>query len=250
MKSKLKKKINKVYLVGAGPGNPEYLTVKALTLLTKYADVVVYDRLISKEIISLIPKKVKKIFAGKEAKLHHKTQDEINEILAEYALAGKKVVRLKGGDPFIFGRAAEEMEYLLERGIPVEVVPGISAAIGAASSIGIPLTHREMATGVRYVTGHVKDGEPVNLDWNGLADSHTTLVIYMGLGNINYITKKLIAEGMNKKTPAMIIYNATCADEKFAITELAKLPSVAKKFKAPVITIIGKVVSFTKTLKN
>ena len=246
MKLHQQKKISgPVYLVGAGPGDPELLTVKAQRLL-KEADVVVYDRLVSSEVMDLIPPGASRIFVGKAVDNHHLVQDEINELLVRLALAGHKVVRLKGGDPFVFGRGSEEAEILASKGIPFEVVPGITAASGCTAALGIPLTHRGMATGVRYLTGHRKENQELDLNWESLADQETTLVVYMGLSSLPHISAKLIEAGMPAGTPAVAISKGTTVDEKVCRGDLATLNDkvVEAGLESPVLTVIGDVVTF------
>ena len=188
-----------VYLVGAGPGDPELLTIKAERAL-KQADAVVYDRLVGERILDLVPRGATRIYVGKASKAHHLRQDEINELLLEHARGGKRVVRLKGGDPFIFGRGGEEVEHLRRHGIAVELVPGITAATASAASAGIPLTHRGLAQAVTLVTGHGAEGEP-DIDWAALAGGNHTLAIYMGLSNAGRVAEQLIAGGRAPGTP-------------------------------------------------
>ncbi|MCD6036009.1 MAG: cobA [Rickettsiales bacterium] len=239
-----------VSIVGAGPGDPELLTLKAHRRLQE-ADVVIYDRLISEEILKLIPSRVEKIYAGKSCRTHHMTQEEINACLVEEAGKGRRVVRLKGGDPFIFGRGGEEAETLVNARIPFEIVPGVNAADGCAAYQGIPLTHRGLATGVRFITGHQQKGEPVALDWRGLADPHTTLVVYMGLANLEEITSNLIEHGLPKDTPAAAIQEGTTVAERLHISTLQNLSLAvtALGFVPPTLIIIGKVVGLAETLK-
>lgn len=239
-------KLHKVYIVGAGPGDPSLLTVKAHDLLKDYADIVVYDRLIPDELLALIPKKVKRVYAGKSCRKHIMTQEAINRELVKYAKTGKKVVRLKGGDPFIFGRGGEEIEHLAKNKIPYEVVPGISAASGISSLHGIPLTHRGIAHGVRFLTGHQQKGEPIEHDWKGLADPMTTLVVYMGLANLENIANNLIKNGLPKNTPVAAIQDGTTEKERKHIGKLSTIATELKKkkFEPPVLIIIGKVVKF------
>jgi uroporphyrin-III C-methyltransferase len=233
----------KVLLVGAGPGDPDLLTVKAV-LAIGTADVVVYDRLISDEILKLIPKGAARICVGKRAGHHPVPQSEINRQLVALARNSRIVVRLKGGDPFIFGRGCEEAIELERAGIPCEVIPGITAAQGCAASLRVPLTHRGFATGVRYVTGHCRDGEPLDLDWASLADPTTTLVIYMGLANIDEIVRQLIAHGLPGGTPALAVCQGTTRHEQKIRASLVYLPEIARTraFSGPVLFIIGRVV--------
>lgn len=239
------KEYHTVYIVGAGPGDPELLTVKALRLLQDYADIVVYDRLIPQALLDLIPENVEKVYAGKSCKEHVMTQDAINQELVEQALLGKRVVRLKGGDPFIFGRGGEEIAHLAQHGLRFEVVPGISAAAGISALHGIPLTHRGVAHGVRFITGHQQKGEPVVQDWSGLADPMTTLVIYMGLANLEVIAEKLIAAGLPAETPVAAIQDGTTEQEKRVYAPLNTIGAEVKRaeLEAPVLVIIGNVVT-------
>ena len=232
-----------VYLIGAGPGDPELLTVKAMRLLGE-ADVDVYDRLVSEEILSLVPKGASRIFAGKAADKHHLIQDEINELLVKLARKNYKVVRLKGGDPFVFGRGSEEAEVLHENGISFEIVPGITAASGCTAALGVPLTHRGKATGVRYVTGHRKNNGELDLNWQSLADPDTTLVVYMGQSSLPLIRDELMAAGMPGDLPAVAISKGTTPDQKLCRTVLAKLPErvVEEDLPTPLLYVIGKVI--------
>ncbi|MBL6958530.1 MAG: uroporphyrinogen-III C-methyltransferase [Rhodospirillales bacterium] len=239
----------RVYLVGAGPGDPELLTVKAQRLLGE-VDVVVYDRLVSDSILDMIPSGTARIFVGKASSHHHLPQDEINELLITLAKNGHSVVRLKGGDPFIFGRGSEEAAKLAENGVQFEVVPGITAASGISSALGIPMTHRGLATGVRFVTGHCRDDIDLDLDWQGLADPNTTLVCYMGLANLSQISEKLVDHGLSPDIPAAAIYRGTAPDQRQCVTTLEKLPSLVRElgFEAPVLIIIGQVVELAGLL--
>lgn len=241
-----------VYIVGAGPGDPGLLTLKAHELLTKIADIVVYDRLIPQAILDFIPKNIEKIYAGKSCRQHVMTQEEINKCLVEEAKKKKVVVRLKGGDPFIFGRGAEEAEHLVNNKIPFEIVPGVNAADGCCAYRGIPLTHRGLATGVRFITGHQQKGEPANLDWKGLACADTTLVVYMGLTHLDEISRKLIEHGLPADTPAAAIQEGTTESERFCLSTLANIHAdvSGQEFKSPTLIIIGKVVSLAKKLKS
>ena len=237
-----------VAIVGAGPGDPDLLTVKALRLLGD-ADAVVYDRLVSAEVRALIPAGAMQVFVGKARNSHPTPQDEINELIVRLARAGRRVVRLKGGDPFVFGRGSEEAEYLALHGVPFEIVPGITAASGCASAAGIPLTHRGLATGVRFVTGHrCRDGE-LDLNWSSLADPDTTLVVYMGLANLATIRDRLIAAGLPAETPAAAIANGTTPDERVCCCTLAELPdrALAEELEPPVLLVIGRVVAMAET---
>lgn len=234
--------MGKVILVGAGPGDPDLLTIKALRAIER-AEVVVYDRLVADEILSLIPEGAARINVGKQAGLHPVPQHEINSILVKLARSGRTVVRLKGGDPFIFGRGSEEAAELTRAGVPYEVVPGITSAQGCAASAQVPLTHRGLATGVRYVTGHCKADEPLDLDWDSLADPQTTLVVYMGLANLEQIAQSLIAHGLPAATPALAVCQGTTPRERRIFASLCDLPHAAAEadFEGPVLFIIGRV---------
>lgn len=242
-------KIQPVSLVGAGPGDPDLLTIKALRLIQS-ADVVVYDRLVSDAILDLIPPGTTRIFAGKRAKRHYMPQNEINELLVSLAQSGRKTVRLKGGDPFTFGRGSEEAESLAALGLPFEVIPGITASSGCTAYAGIPLTHRDLATSVRFITGHRRDGQDLDFDWKELADARQTLVIYMGLQNIERIAASLIKAGLEGATPAAAIQKGTLKDQKTCITTLGDLPHrvVEDGFGAPTLIVIGQVVSLAHQL--
>ena len=236
--------LGQVFLIGSGPGDPELLTVKALRLIQS-ADVVVYDRLVSPEIMALIPGSTKKIDVGKMPKCHKVPQGDINALLVSLAQQGLTVARLKGGDPLIFGRGSEEAEELYAVGIAVEYVPGITAAQGAASSTGVPLTHRGLATGVRYVTGHRAKDLPLDLDWASLASHETTLVVYMGISNIAEISMRLQSEGMAADMPVMAIASATTTREVRVIGTLSDIAGQVEvmMLEAPVLFIIGRVVA-------
>ncbi len=240
----------KIYLVGTGPGDPDLLTVKAQRLL-QTANVIVYDRLVSDEIIEQIPHGVSRIYVGKESGRHPVPQDEINQLLVRLARGNSRtIVRLKGGDPFVFGRGSEEAIYLTERGIPFEVVPGITAAVACTAYAGIPLTHRGMARGVHIVTGHCQENEPLDLDWQKLADPERTIVIYMGLANLTQICHKLVEAGLPADTPAAVIENGTTRQQRHCIASLDHLPAkvLQYKMKAPVMIVIGQVVSLAGKL--
>lgn len=238
-----------VYLVGAGPGDPELLTMKAYRLLQQ-ADVIVYDRLVSGAILDLIPRGIKKIYVGKATGKHHMNQLEINKLLLQLARADHKVVRLKGGDPFIFGRGSEEAEYLIKNNVRYEYIPGITAASACSAYAGIPLTHRGIASSVRLVTGHSHGDQKLDLNWNSLADEATTLVFYMGLSSLSELSEKLIEAGLAKDTPAAAIENGTRQSQRRCISNLYELPSdvIAMSIKAPALIIIGKVVNFSNEL--
>lgn len=238
-----------VYLVGAGPGDPDLLTVKALRLMQS-ADVVVYDRLISPEIMDLIPAGVSRIAVGKSPGMHCVPQPEINSLLASLARKSRIIVRLKGGDPFVFGRGSEEALHLRQLGIPFEVVPGITAASAVTTYAGIPLTHRSLCRGVRLVTGHFQEGEKLDLDWRNLADASATLVVYMGLTNLSPITRRLIAAGRSPSTPAAAIQEGTTPRQRRVIATLETLESsvMAAGLRSPVIIVVGETVALAGRL--
>ncbi|MRX50482.1 uroporphyrinogen-III C-methyltransferase [Paracoccus sp. S-4012] len=231
----------KVFLIGAGPGDPDLLTVKALRLIES-ADVVVYDRLVSPEIMALVPAGTRRISVGKEAGNHSVPQERINALLVELAREGLTVARLKGGDPLIFGRGSEEAEELAAARVSYAYVPGITSAQGAAASTGVPLTHRGLATGVRYVTGHRAEDGALDLDWASLANPDTTLVVYMGAGNIAEIAARLIAHGLPYDTPVLAVASATTPRERRTASTLAQIAAdiAASPMPAPVLFMIGR----------
>ncbi len=237
-----------VYLVGAGPGDPDLLTFRALRLMQQ-ADVVVYDRLVSQEIMDLVRKDAEHIYAGKERSQHTLQQETINQLLVRLAKEGKRVLRLKGGDPFIFGRGGEEIDSLVDENIPFQVVPGITAAAGCAAYAGIPLTHREYSQAVIFATGHLKDGT-VDLNWQMLAHTNQTLVFYMGLHGLQIICDNLIKHGLSATTPAALIMQGTTANQRNIIGNLDNLPELVEKHnvKPPTLVIIGDVVSLHNKL--
>lgn len=239
--------VGKVYLVGAGPGDPELLTLKAMRAIAS-ADIIVYDLLVPAEIVSLAPKGAARIDVGKKAGHHPVPQAEINRLLVRLARLGRTVVRLKGGDPFIFGRGCEEANELEKAGISYEVIPGITAAQGCAAAARVPLTHRGLATGVRYVTGHCRANAPLDLDWASLADPGTTLVVYMGMANIEEIARELIRHGLPGDTPAIAVCQGTTPREQRVYSSLVELPAVARAahFDGPVLFIIGRVAAMAK----
>jgi uroporphyrin-III C-methyltransferase/precorrin-2 dehydrogenase/sirohydrochlorin ferrochelatase len=235
--------IGEVYLVGAGPGDPDLLTFRALRLMQQ-ADVVVYDRLVSAEILDLTRRDSEKIYVGKQRQNHSLPQESINELLATLARKGKRVVRLKGGDPFIFGRGGEEIETLMQQGINFQVVPGITAASGCATYAGIPLTHRDHAQSCTFVTGHLKDGS-IDLNWQHLTAPNQTIVFYMGLSGLKKICQSLIENGCSGDHPIALIQQGTTSNQRVITGTLDSLPqSVADKgIKAPTLIIVGSVVT-------
>lgn len=234
-----------VVLVGAGPGDAGLLTLKGLQQIQQ-ADIVVYDRLVSDEIMNLVRRDADRIFVGKRAGYHCVPQEEINQILLREAQKGKRVVRLKGGDPFIFGRGGEELETLCDAGIPFSVVPGITAASGCSAYSGIPLTHRDYAQSVRLVTGHLKTGG--ELDWANLAAEKQTLVFYMGLHQAPVIQQQLIAHGMPGEMPVAIVENGTTVKQRVISGELAQLGELSTRMESPALIIVGRVVALRQKL--
>lgn len=241
-------KTGEVALVGAGPGDPDLLTFRALRLMQQ-ADVVLYDRLVSKEVLDLVRREADQIYVGKKRDYHSVRQEEINQTLADLAKQGKRVVRLKGGDPFIFGRGGEEIATLAAQGVPFQVVPGITAASGCASYAGIPLTHRDYAQSVRFVTGQLKDGT-IDLDWTMLAQPQQTIVIYMGLQGLPIICAQLIKHGASSSLPAALIQQGTTVNQQVISGTLATLAEIvaAREVHAPTLLIVGDVVSLHEKL--
>ena len=238
-----KSQLGTVTLVGAGPGDPELLTLKAARLI-RSADVVVYDNLVGAGILDMIPPTTDRIYVGKKAGKHTLPQDDINRLLVDLARSGKRIVRLKGGDPFVFGRGGEEMEELIAAGFHVEIVPGITAALGAASGCHFPLTHRDHAQSCVFVTGHLKN-HTIELDWPALARPGQTLVFYMGITGLGIISSELIAHGLPSDTPAALIYKATLPEQRFVPTTLADLETtaVAENIRPPALIVVGSVLS-------
>lgn len=239
-----------VYLVGAGPGDPDLLTFRALRLMQK-ADIVIYDRLVSEKILSLVRRDADKIYVGKEASNHCVPQNQINDLLYKLAKEGRRVLRLKGGDPFIFGRGGEEAERLVAEGIPFQVVPGITAASGASTYCGIPLTHRDYAQSVTFATGHLNN-DNVDLDWPSLAHENQTLVIYMGLGGLKVISKQLIKHGLPADTPVAVIHKATQPEQRILVSDLTQVVQKVEdeNMRPPSLLIIGQVVKLHNQLKT
>ncbi|MHB1300484.1 MAG: siroheme synthase CysG [Burkholderiales bacterium] len=237
-----------VYLVGAGPGDPDLLTFRALRLMHK-ADVVLYDNLVSKPILEMTRRDAARIYVGKKKSDHAMPQEEINELLVRLALEGKRVLRLKGGDPFIFGRGGEEIEKLSSRGIAFQVVPGITAASGVSSYAGIPLTHRDHAQSCVFVTGHLKDNS-MDLDWEMLARPRQTVVVYMGLTGIDFLCSKLVEHGLPASTPAAVVQQGTTRNQKVLTGTLGTLAEItrAAKLTPPTLIIVGGVVSLREKL--
>ena len=240
--------VGRVSLVGGGPGDPELLTLKAARLIAA-AEVLVYDALVNQEIVDLAPPGAEMHYVGKEADRHTLPPEDINALLVKLALEGKNVVRLKGGDPYIFGRGGEEVEELVAHGVPFEVVPGITAAAGMAAYAGIPLTHRDYCQTVTFATGHLKDGSS-DLDWAALARPGQTLVIYMGVKGLEEISARLIEHGLPADTPAAAVQQATLARQKTLTGTLESLPRLVRDadIRPPALIVIGRVVTLRERL--
>jgi uroporphyrin-III C-methyltransferase len=240
--------IGMVYIVGSGPGELDLLTLRAARLLGD-ADAIVYDHLIAEGVLDLAGPQAEKIYVGKERSKHSLPQGELNLLLVRLARMGKKVIRLKGGDPFVFGRGGEEIETLVDAGIPFEVVPGVTAATGCAAYAGIPLTHREHAQAVAFATGHLKDGT-INLDWQSLARPRLTVVFYMGVSGLAEICRQLIAHGLPEDHPAAVVQNGTTRRQRVLTADLATLPAkvAAAGISSPALIIVGTVVRLQKKL--
>lgn len=235
-----------VALIGAGPGDPELLTLKALSFLQQ-ADVVLYDYLVSDEIMALVPSDTILVCVGKRAGHHSVPQEKTNQLLIDFAQQGYKVVRIKGGDPFMFGRGGEELEVLFDAGVKFQVIPGITAAAGATAYAGIPLTHRDYAQSALFVTGHLK-AENDDMDWSTLARGNQTLVIYMGLMKSSYIQQQLIEHGRQANTPIAIIERGTQRSQKVFKGQLCDLSQLAAQAQAPALIVVGEVVALSEKL--
>jgi len=240
-----------VTLVGAGPGDPDLLTLKAARALAA-ARIVLYDHLVSREVLELVAPGADLVYVGKESSHHTLPQHDIVELMLRLARSGRPVVRLKGGDPYTFGRGGEEAQALAEAGVPFEVIPGISAAQGAAACAGIPLTHRDHASSVQWVTGHLRAGskDALNLDWPALVRPRQTLVVYMGLASLPVLSAQLINHGMDPQTPAALVERATLPSQRTLVGTLQSLPSLAHEHQvcSPTLILIGGVVSLHAVL--
>ncbi|KAK1424909.1 hypothetical protein QVD17_20250 [Tagetes erecta] len=239
--------IGNVFLVGTGPGDPDLLTLKALKVIQN-ADLLLYDRLVSNDVLDLVGPAARLLYVGKTAGYHSRTQEEIHELLLSFAEVGANVVRLKGGDPLVFGRGGEEMDFLQQKGIQVKVIPGITAASGIAAELGVPLTHRGVANSVRFLTGHSRKGgaDPLFVAENA-ADPDSTLVVYMGLSTLPALVSKLIQHGLPPDTPAAAVERGTTPQQRIALAELKDLPDKisSEQFVSPTLIFIGKVVALS-----
>ncbi|MEJ9234706.1 uroporphyrinogen-III C-methyltransferase [Bacillus cereus] len=241
--------MGKVYIVGAGPGDPDLITVKGLKCIEK-ADVILYDRLVNKELLSHAKPDADLIYCGKLPNYHTMKQETINTFLIKYAKKGKVVTRLKGGDPFVFGRGGEEAEALAKQGVPFEIIPGISAGIAAPAYAGIPATHRDASASFAIVTGHRKEGAEEEVKWESLAKGVETLAVYMGVSNLPYICEQLMKHGKDKSTPAAIIEQGTTSMQRTVVGTLGTIVDVAKKeqIQNPSMIVIGEVVRFREKI--
>lgn len=237
--------MGKAFIVGAGPGDPELITVKAIKCIQK-ADVILYDRLVNPELLKEAKHDCHLIYCGKQPNFHTLQQETINHLLVKYTKQGKNVVRLKGGDPFVFGRGAEEVEALVENGLPVEVVPGITAGVAAPAYAGIPITYRELGSSFAIVTGHKPKGKPSDINWKSLATAVDTLVIYMGVTNLPYICEELMKHGKKEDTPVAIIQQGTTMAQRTVTGTLSSIVDLVEKegIQNPAIIIVGEVVTF------
>ena len=243
--------MGKAFIVGAGPGDPELITVKALKCIQN-ADVILYDRLVNRDLLNEAKQDCHFIYCGKQPHFHTMKQETINNLLVKYTKQRKVVVRLKGGDPFVFGRGAEEVEALAENGLSFEVVPGITSGIAAPAYAGIPITHRELGSSFAIVTGHRQNGIPNDIDWKSLAKAVDTLAIYMGISNLPYICKELMENGKHENTPVAIIQQGTTVDQRTVTGPLSSIVSIVERedIKNPAMIVIGEVVRFREKLEQ
>lgn len=242
--------VGKVYIVGAGPGDVELITLKGLRCI-KEADVILYDRLINQELLSYAKPNAKLIFCGKMPNRHAMIQEHINYSLVQYAQQGLTVTRLKGGDPFVFGRGAEEAEVLADHAIPYEIVPGVTSGIAAAAYAGIPVTHRDLSSSFAIVTGHMREGKDDSIKWESLAKGIDTLAIYMGVGNLPYICSQLLTNGRNGTTPVAVVHMGTYTEQKTVVGTLETIVAIVEeqKIKNPSMIIVGEVVSIREKIQ-
>ena len=238
-----------VAIVGAGPGDPGLLTLRALSLLQQ-AECLVFDRLVSQDILDMAPENADTYYVGKASRCHALTQTQTNELMVELSRQGKRVVRLKGGDPFIFGRGGEEAEYLIEHGVTFRVVPGITSASGCSTYAGFPLTHRDHAQSVTFVTGHCKSDNCLELNWEALAAPHQTIVFYMGLANAALISRELTGRGLPGSHPVALVERGTTAEQRQVSTTLSDLVATIEReeLKPPTLIVVGEVVRLAETL--
>lgn len=243
--------MGKAFIVGAGPGDPDLITVKALKCI-QTADVILYDRLVNPELLKGAKRDCQLIYCGKQPGLHAMKQETINHLLVKFTEQEKIVVRLKGGDPYVFGRGAEEAEALAENGLPFEVVPGITSGIAAPAYAGIPITHRELGSSFAVVTGHCQTGLPVDIDWQSLTKAVDTIAIYMGIRNLPFICQELLNNGKNESTPVAVIQEGTTADQRTVIGTLTTIARVVEKegIKNPAMIVIGEVVNCRKKINQ
>lgn len=242
--------MGKVYIVGAGPGDEELITLKGLRCI-KEADVILYDRLINQDLLHYAKLNAKLIFCGKMPNRHAMIQEHINSSLVHYAQQGLTVTRLKGGDPFVFGRGAEEAEVLANSGIPYEIVPGVTSGIAAAAYAGIPVTHRNLSSSFALVTGHMREGKEDSIRWESLAKGIDTLAIYMGVGNLPYICQQLISNGRRGNTPVAVIYMGTYEEQQTVVGTLKSIVAIVEeqKIKNPSMIIVGEVVTLREKIQ-
>lgn len=243
--------MGKAYIVGAGPGDPDLITVKALKCIQK-ADVVLYDRLVNRELLSEVRPECQLIYCGKQPGVHEMKQETINHLLVKFTKQGKVVVRLKGGDPFVFGRGAEEVEALAKNGLSYEVVPGITAGVAVPAYAGIPVTHRKMASSFAVVTGHRTTGKPTDVNWENLAKGVDTLAIYMGITNLSYICEELQKHGKKGTTPVAIIQQGTTTEQRTVTGTLATIVGIVKRedIQNPAMIVVGEVVRFRERIRE
>lgn len=243
--------MGKAFLVGAGPGDPELITVKALKCI-QAADVILYDRLVNAALLEEAKKGCQLIYCGKQPGHHTMNQETINDLLVKFTEKDKIVVRLKGGDPFVFGRGAEEAEALVNKGLPFEVVPGITAGLAAPAHAGIPITHRDLGSSFAVVTGHCQTGLPVDIDWKSITKAVDTIVVYMGIRNLPYICQELLYHGKNENTPVAVIQEGTTVNQRTIIGMIKTIAAIVENegIKNPAIIVIGEVVRYREKINK